>query len=345
MSVDYLITGVAGFIGGHLAERLVDLDRGSVLGIDHLGYASDAKTVESSVARGMAFEKVDITDSVNISRLLERAKPRYVLHLAAESHVDRSIDSGLPFIESNVIGTVNILDALRKSSSGIGLEKFIHVSTDEVFGEAAPEDAFDEMTRYDPHSPYAASKAAADHVARSWGRTYGLPITVTNCTNNYGPRQFPEKLIPHTIIRALSGMPIPIYGDGSHERDWMHVTDHVEGLLAAVHRGQTHKTYLFGARQVTSNLELVQKICAILDEIAGNDTSFADLIEKVADRPGHDMRYAINPYWAESSLQWKARQGFQSGLRETVAWYVDNRWWWEPKIDVETYNLSRIGLT
>mgnify|MGYP001073348866 CR=1 FL=1 len=342
-----LVTGGAGFIGSALVRHLVEYAAVRVVNVDALTYAGNLASL-ASVARppNYFFEHVDIRDGAAIEAVFTKYRPDAVLHLAAESHVDRSIDNPSSFISTNVEGTHNVLAAAQAhyehlSESQRSEFRFVHVSTDEVFGSLGPTGAFDETTSYDPRSPYSASKAASDHLARAWFHTYGLPVVVTNCSNNYGPYQFPEKLIPLVTLRGMRQEGIPVYGTGANVRDWLHVDDHVEGLLAALERGQPGETYAFGGRTERTNLEVVQAICAILDEeLPGNN--HAELIRFVSDRPGHDERYAVDPSKAERELGWRPRTDFEQGLRDTVRWYLQNEGWWGSILD-GTYRLERLG--
>ena len=320
MSGLILVTGGAGFIGSALVRRLV-ADGREVINIDALTYAGDLNSLEAAAdAPNHAFEKVDIRNAEAVTRVFRHYRPRAVMHLAAETHVDRSIDGPDMFVETNVLGTLHLLQAARE----VGVERFIHVSTDEVFGSLSQNDPpFDEHSPYQPRSPYAASKAAADHLARAWHHTYGLPVIVTNCTNNYGPYQFPEKLIPLMIMRALRGETLPVYGDGSNVRDWIYVDDHVDGLVAALERGKAGETYGFGGGAERRNIDLVQTLCGLLDELAPSPAGrYERLISMAKDRPGHDFRYALDFATTRAALQWAPRNSFEDGLRRTVQWYL-----------------------
>ncbi len=345
-----LVTGAAGFIGSAVTRRLVG--RGQrVVGVDALTYAASSDTLRDLDGRSeFRLCRLDIRDAEAMRAVVAEVAPRAVLHLAAESHVDRSIDGPGVFIDTNVRGTFNLLQAARAFWSELPADRaeafrFHHVSTDEVYGSLGAEGFFDETSRYDPSSPYAASKAAADHLVASWHRTYGLPTLISNCCNNYGPYQFPEKLIPQMILRALEGRPLPLYGDGRNVRDWIHVDDHADALIAVLERGRPSETYAVGARAERTNIEVVRTICEALDERAPRDDgkSHANTITFVPDRPGHDRRYAIDPSKVEDELGWRPSMTFDTGVRETVAWYVDNRWWWEP-LRKGRYDGSRIGL-
>jgi dTDP-glucose 4,6-dehydratase len=343
-----LVTGGAGFIGSALVRHLLRATPHRVINVDRLGYASSLEALEGLFDHPRHhFERLDIRERDKLDALFAAHRLDGVFHLAAETHVDRSIDASDAFMQSNVLGTHALLEAARAHWEGLdeagrAAFRFVHVSTDEVYGSLGPEGTFTEASPYAPRSPYAASKAAADHLARAWHHTYGLPTLVTTCTNNYGPYQFPEKLIPLVILKAIRREAIPVYGQGEHVRDWLYVEDHVRGLLAALERGRAGETYALGGRNERSNLELVRAICRILDEFVPGMCHEA-LIRFVADRPGHDRRYAIDPSKAERELGWRAEVSLQEGLRKTVQWYLDNRAWWEP-IVAERYNLERLGV-
>ena len=341
-----LVTGGAGFIGGHLVDRLLT-QQVEVICVDKLTYAGNQRRLSEQIERGVKFHQVDLADGESVELVVRSTRPDVVFHLAAESHVDRSIDEPEAFIKTNIIGTSNLLKACLRLQNEIDTAsatdfRLISVSTDEVFGSAKSDEYFQPSSRYQPRSPYAASKAAADHLVSAWHHTFGLNAIVTNCSNNYGPFQFPEKLIPHIIIRALLGQDLPVYGDGEHQRDWIHVNDHVEGLIAAAREGEPGDTYLFGGRAVMSNLALVEAICQELETAVPGDRSFLDRIEFVPDRPGHDLRYAIDPSESERALGWRAKVDFEIGLRETVSWYVANESWWREILDAG-YKAGRIG--
>jgi dTDP-glucose 4,6-dehydratase len=334
-----LVTGGAGFIGSALVRQL--LERGiSVLSLDALTYAASPEAVSGNGAPpGYRLEAGDVRDPADVGRVLGDFQPDGVIHLAAESHVDRSIDGPRAFLETNVTGTFVVLETVTAWWRGLGgpaRDRFrlVHVSTDEVFGALGPRDPpFAPETPYRPRSPYSASKAAADHFARAWHETFGLPVIVTNCSNNFGPWQFPEKFIPVVISRALAWEPIPIYGAGDQVRDWLHVDDHASGLLAALERGAPGRTYLFGARNEWANRALAELICDMLDGIVPDKRGERrKLLESVTDRPGHDSRYAIDPSSAERELGWQARREFTDALRDTVQWYVDHRSWVEDRL-------------
>lgn len=350
--MNIVVTGGAGFIGSALVRLILGTTDHWVLTLDRLSYASSRAALAEAEGYPGRHElvEVDIRRRDEVSALLERFQPDLVFHLAAETHVDRSIDDPAPFVAHNVTGTMELLEALRGYWRGLPdgrRDRFrvVHVSTDEVFGALdAHQPPFSTSTAYAPRSPYAASKAASDHLARAWHETYGLPVMVTNCSNNYGPFQFPEKLIPLVIIRALEGQTLPIYGTGANVRDWIHVDDHARALLAAGMSGQPGQTYLIGADGERSNLQVVQAICGILDELVPRSagTSYGDLITFVADRPGHDFRYAIDSASTRDSLNWAPRVDFEQGLRQTVRWYLDHADWWRP-ILANAYDGRRLG--
>lgn len=344
-----LITGGAGFIGSALARYAV-LKRGwRVLVVDKLTYAGHRSNL-APVADNAAFEflHADICDRRAIDAAFSAFEPDLVFHLAAESHVDRSIADAHAFIDTNIVGTFCMLQAARaywedSEESKRDRFRFVHVSTDEVYGSLGPEGLFEETTPYDPRSPYSASKAAADHLVRAWGHTYGLPILVSNCSNNYGPYQLPEKLIPLTILNALEGASLPIYGDGSNVRDWLYVDDHVEALCLLSEQGRVGRSYNVGGRNERTNLAVVTAICASLDRIVPRQTSYSELITFVSDRPGHDHRYAIDATVLETELGWRARETFETGLEKTIAWYVDHADWWRPLRETGI-GRKRLGL-
>ncbi len=341
-----LVTGGAGFIGSALVRRAIGAGY-EVLNLDKLTYASSPDALaEVEASAGYRFVQADVADATAVRQAIESFSPDAIVHLAAESHVDRSIDGPAAFIHSNVVGTFALLEEARRYWSALPRNRaeafrFVQVSTDEVFGSLGDAGLFDESSRYDPSSPYSASKAAGDHLARAWHRTYGLPVIVTNCSNNYGPFQFPEKLIPLAIERALAGKAIPVYGTGSNVRDWLHVDDHAAGLLVAVERGVPGATYLFGGRSERTNLDVVRAICAALD-VLRPESAPHERIEFVTDRPGHDLRYAIDPSIAEHRLGWKAERRFEDGIADTVRWYLDHRDWAD-RIRDHRYRGQRLG--
>ena len=347
----HLVTGGAGFIGSALVRRLLADPAATVVTLDKLTYAGNLDSLGAALDHPRhRFERADVADADAVRRVLATHRPDVVYHLAAESHVDRSIDGPGAFVETNVVGTFVLLQEARRHWAALGGEararfRLVHVSTDEVFGSLGAEGAFTEDTPYDPSSPYSASKAASDHLARAWHRTYGLPVLVTNCSNNYGPHQFPEKLIPLTILNALAGEPLPVYGRGENVRDWLYVDDHAEALVAAAGRGAPGETYLIGGRAERRNLDVVRAVCALVDELApaADGRPRESLITFVADRPGHDLRYAIDPSRTERALGWRPAETFESGLRRTVAWYLENRAWWE-RVRSGVYRGERLGL-
>ena len=326
-----VVTGGAGFIGSAVVRRAVR-DGIAVVNLDKLTYAGSLTNV-AEVAQSplYAFERADICDRARVDAILARHRPDAIMHLAAESHVDRSIDGPAAFIETNITGTYTMLEAARAYWTAQGRPdtfRFHHISTDEVFGSLGPTGKFTEDTPYDPRSPYSASKAASDHLVRAWYETYGLPVVLTNCSNNYGPYHFPEKLIPVVILKALAGAPIPIYGKGDNVRDWLYVEDHAEALLTVVQRGRVGRSYNIGGENEATNLDLVQKICAILDSIRPGNRPYAEQITFVADRPGHDQRYAIDPSRIRAELGWRPSVTLDQGLERTVQWFLDHEDWW-----------------
>jgi dTDP-glucose 4,6-dehydratase len=329
-----LVTGGAGFIGANFVLDWVQQDAERIVNVDKLTYAGNLQSL-ASVANHPAyrFVKGDIADRAMFERLLAEEKPRAVVNFAAESHVDRSIHGPGEFVQTNVVGTFNLLEAVRGYWQGLaGADRdafrFLHVSTDEVYGSLEAEDpAFAETKAFEPNSPYSASKAASDHFVRAWHHTYGLPVLTTNCSNNYGPHQFPEKLIPLMILNALGGKPLPVYGDGKNVRDWLYVRDHCAAIRAVLKTGTSGETYNVGGKNEKTNLEVVHTICAILDELKPAKSKYADLITFVKDRPGHDRRYAIDPTKIERDIRWQPAETFETGIRKTVAWYLANDAW------------------
>jgi len=351
MSKRILVTGGAGFIGSAVVRLAIRETDHQVVVVDKLTYAGnmDSLAPVSNDPR-YAFERADIADATKMRELFERYRPDAVMHLAAESHVDRSIDGPGEFIQTNVVGTFTLLQAaLGYWQTLPGAERdafrFHHISTDEVFGSLGEEGLFCETTAYDPRSPYSASKAASDHLVRAWHHTYGLPVVVTNCSNNYGPYHFPEKLIPLIIINALEGLKLPVYGQGANVRDWLFVDDHARALLTVVTQGAVGESYCVGGRCEKANIEVVRTICALMDELAPSAKigPRENLITYVADRPGHDMRYAIDASRIATDLGWEPRETFESGLRKTVEWYLANRTWWE-RIRSGVYRGERLGV-
>jgi len=343
-----IVTGGAGFIGSAVVRYLV-LDRGyEVLNVDALtyaGYLPSLKAVEGKA--NYRFLHANICDRPAMGQAISSFRPDRIMHLAAESHVDRSITGAADFIETNVIGTFTLLEAARDYWAGLDERqkqrfRFHHVSTDEVYGSLGDEGLFTEDTPYDPSSPYSASKASSDHLVMAWQRTYGLPVVVSNCSNNYGPYHFPEKLIPLTILNALAGRPLPIYGAGENVRDWLYVEDHARALDLIAEKGQPGETYNVGGRNERRNIDVVRRICAVLDELAPAGAPHDRLINFVTDRPGHDARYAIDASRLESELGWRAQETFDTGISKTVRWYLDNDWWWRPLR--ERYDGERLGL-
>ncbi|VEB22470.1 dTDP-glucose 4,6-dehydratase [Avibacterium volantium] len=348
-----LITGGAGFIGSALVRHVIKNTSHSVINVDKLTYAGNLESLDeiSDNAR-YAFEQVDICDLISLQKVLQKHQPDAVMHLAAESHVDRSIDGPAAFIETNIVGTYTLLEAVRQYWSAMPENqkqdfRFHHISTDEVYGDLHNTDElFTEATPYAPSSPYSASKASSDHLVRAWHRTFGLPTIITNCSNNYGPYHFPEKLIPLMILNALDGKPLPVYGDGQQIRDWLFVEDHARALYKVVTEGQIGETYNIGGHNEKTNLEVVKTICELLEELAPNKpegvTHYSDLITFVTDRPGHDLRYAIDASKIGKELGWYPEETFDTGLRKTVEWYLNNSKWWKRVLD-GSYNLERLG--
>ena len=326
-----LVTGGAGFIGSAVVRRAI-ADGHRIVNVDCLTYAACLANVESVAGSpNYAFEQADIRDAAAMARIFAAHAPDAVMHLAAESHVDRSIDGPGAFIDTNVRGTYVLLEAARSHWLGQGRPagfRFHHISTDEVYGSLGATGQFTEDTPYAPNSPYSASKAASDHLVRAWGETYGLPYVLTNCSNNYGPFHFPEKLIPVVILKALAGAPIPVYGRGENVRDWLYVEDHADALLTVLARGANHRSYNIGGENEARNIDLVEKLCAILDRKRPKARPYADQITFVADRPGHDLRYAIDPSRIRSELGWRPSVTLDQGLERTVDWYLENEPWW-----------------
>lgn len=345
-----VVTGGAGFIGSALIRHLIRDTTHGVVNLDKLTYAASPEALAAVTADSRyRFERADIADRAAVSRILATHRPEAIINLAAETHVDRSIDAPAPFVQTNVVGTVTLLECATEYWRGLAAGarsafRFLHVSTDEVFGALGPDGAFSEASPYRPNSPYAASKASSDHFVRAWHETYGLPVLVSNCGNNYGPFQFPEKLIPLVIIKALAGEPLPVYGDGSNVRDWIFVDDHARALAQVVARGRVGETYVIGAQEERTNLQVVEAICDAVDAAAGAPAGpRRRLIEFVTDRPGHDFRYAIDPAKLRSELGWTAATPFAAGLARTVDWYIANRPWWEA-VQARRYAGERLGL-
>lgn len=370
-----LVTGGSGFIGSNLVRLLVEEKCESVINLDKLTYAGNAESLADIEGNpNYTFEQVDLCDAAALAEIFSKYQPDAVMHLAAESHVDRSIDGPGEFVQTNIVGTFNLLQAslqhwrsldagdaeFSMNNPGSGCDhtestkknpasqktfRFLHVSTDEVYGSLeADATGFSETTSYDPHSPYSASKAASDHLARAWADTYGLPVLVTNCSNNYGPYQFPEKLIPVVILKCLRSEPIPVYGKGENVRDWLYVSDHAEALYTVLIKGCIGETYNIGGNNERQNIELVRTLCTLMDKFAPMDNakSYEELISFVTDRPGHDMRYAIDSTKIREELGWEPKEDFESGFRKTVKWYLDNQSWWRHILD-GSYKLERLG--
>lgn len=353
MSKTILVTGGAGFIGSAVVRHIIESTQDNVVNVDKLTYAGNLESLESVEKNPRyAFEQVDICDSKALLRVFEHHQPDAVMHLAAESHVDRSIDGPAAFIETNIVGTYTLLEAARTYWNTLNDERkaafrFHHISTDEVYGDLeGTDDLFTETTPYAPSSPYSASKASSDHLVRAWLRTYSLPTIVTNCSNNYGPFHFPEKLIPLMILNALDGKPLPVYGNGQQIRDWLFVEDHARALYKVVTKGEVGETYNIGGHNEKANIDVVRTICSLLEELVPNKpegvAKYEDLITYVKDRPGHDVRYAIDAAKIGRELGWKPQETFESGIRKTVEWYLNNKKWWSRVLD-GSYNRERLG--
>lgn len=349
-----LVTGGAGFIGSAVVRHIIQQTADAVVVVDKLTYAGNlASLAPVAASERFAFEQVDICDSAALARIFSEYQPDAVMHLAAESHVDRSIDGPAAFIETNIVGTYTLLEAARSYWNTLSDAKktafrFHHISTDEVYGDLhSADDFFTETTPYAPSSPYSASKASSDHLVRAWLRTYGLPTLITNCSNNYGPYHFPEKLIPLMILNALAGKPLPVYGNGQQIRDWLYVDDHARALYRVVTQGAVGETYNIGGHNERKNLEVVETLCSLLEELVPQKpqgvSHYRDLITYVADRPGHDLRYAIDAAKIERELGWVPQETFESGMRKTVQWYLDNETWWKQVLD-GSYQGERLGL-
>ena len=349
-----LVTGGAGFIGSAVIRCLLENSSHEVVNVDSLTYAGNLESLASVADEARyVFAKVDIADRAELERVFTETQPDAVMHLAAESHVDRSIEGPSAFIQTNVVGTCTLLEVTRAYHQKLEPAKqaafrFLHVSTDEVYGDLENDGSlFTEETSYAPSSPYSASKASSDHLVRAWNRTFGLPTLVSNCSNNYGPYHFPEKLIPHMILNALHGRPLPVYGDGNQIRDWLFVDDHARALIRVLENGRIGETYNIGGHNEMRNIEVVHAICELLEELAPNRKvdgveNYRDLIEFVTDRPGHDQRYAIDASKIERELQWRPSETFQTGIRKTVEWYLANETWWQ-RVLSGAYQLERIG--
>jgi len=349
-----LVTGGAGFIGSAVVRHVIEKTKDSVVNVDKLTYAGNLESLMSVCDNERhVFEQVDICDRAELDRVFSQHKPDAVMHLAAESHVDRSIDGPAAFIETNIVGTYTLLEAARSYWNTLESDKkaafrFHHISTDEVYGDLeGTDDLFTEETSYEPSSPYSASKASSDHLVRAWLRTYGLPTVVTNCSNNYGPFHFPEKLIPLMILNALDGKALPVYGDGMQIRDWLFVEDHARALYKVVTEGKVGETYNIGGHNEKANIEVVKTICMLLEELVPvkpqGVAQYLDLITYVKDRPGHDVRYAIDAAKIERELGWKPQETFESGIRKTVEWYLNNKEWWSRVLD-GSYSRERLGV-
>ena len=343
-----MITGGAGFIGSAVCRHFI-LELGhDVVNVDKLTYAGNlASLTPVASSPHYAFEKLDICDADGIRAVFSKYQPAAVVHLAAESHVDRSISGSNVFVQTNVVGTFNLLEAAREyldANQHLREEgfRFLHVSTDEVYGSLGESGLFSEITPYDPSSPYSATKAASDHIAKAWHRTYGLPVIVSNCSNNYGPYQFPEKLIPLTVLNALHGQPLPVYGNGSNIRDWLFVDDHARALGMILEKGLPGETYNVGGRNERRNIDVVNQICACLNELRAAELCHERFITYVTDRPGHDQRYAIDASKLETDLGWRAQETFETGIKKTVRWYLEHADWWKPLRNV--YRGERLGL-
>ena len=346
-----LVTGGAGFIGGAVVRRLLAESEALVFNLDKCGYASDLTSLEAlpQAAERHTLLRVDLTDAAATTEAVRQADPDLVMHLAAESHVDRSIEGPAAFIDSNVTDTFHLLQAVRAHWEQLPAERQVgfrlhHISTDEVFGSLGETGRFCETTSYDPRSPYSASKAASDHLVSAWHHTYGLPVVLTNCSNNYGPWQFPEKLIPVVILKAAAGEPIPLYGDGQNVRDWLYVEDHVDALLLAATQGQLGRSYCVGGHGKRTNKEVVEAICSALDDLLPAGAPHNSLITPVTDRPGHDRRYAIEPSRITSELGWQPRHSFEAALEATVRWYLDHQDWCRQVRDRAGYGGGRLGV-
>lgn len=343
-----MVTGGAGFIGSAIIRRIISRTAHHVINVDKLTYASNLDSISAVVNDSRYFfEKVDIVNAEEVRRVIQLHKPDAILHLAAESHVDRSINGPEAFIQTNIIGTYNLLQEALQYYRSLSEEnkkffRFQHISTDEVFGSLGPHGAFTEETPYDPSSPYSASKASSDHLVRAWGRTFDLPVLITNCSNNYGPYQFPEKLIPLMILKGLNGESLPVYGTGENIRDWLYVDDHAEALLLVLEKGKVGRSYNIGGLSEEKNIDVVYKICDLLDSLRPITKSRRSLIKFVVDRPGHDARYAMDINRIKDELGWKPKESFSSGIEKTIKWYLENTDWWQ-KIQT-SYGGERLGV-